>query len=232
MSALVESKPLRAASRVFTAALLAIVCAAPAVADDQYSAAEQLMFLSDHLANLPPAATLHYAYSKRGTLDPAADGDVALSVTTEAAGRHAHVEFLSGERRFELPDIDQATANPVILYFLERDVRDMQRRTGGQAAYFRKRVRMALAQSAAVAPVQIQYDGRTIAGTQVSIDPFVDDPLRSRFQQLADKHYAFIFSPDVPGQLYRMQTQARTAQAHPGDAPVLEETITLTGETP
>jgi len=101
---------------------------------------------------------------------------------------------------------------------------------GCAARMARPAVRMALQQSAAVAPVQIQYDGRTIAGTQVSIDPFVDDPLRSRFQQLADKHYAFIFSPDVPGQLYRMQTQARSAQSKPGDAPVLEETITLTGE--
>jgi hypothetical protein len=228
----IGSAHLLAAVRSCATALLAVVCAAAAVAADEYSPAEQLVFLSDHLANLPREATLHYAYNKRGTLDPAAEGDVTLSVNTAAAGRHAHVEFLSGERRFELPDIDQATANPVILYFLERDVRDMQRRTGGQAAYFRKRVRMALAQSATVAPVQIQYDGRTIAGTQVSIDPFVDDPLRSRFQQLAEKHYAFIFSPDVPGQLYRMQTQARAAQAQPGDAPVLEETITLTGETP
>jgi len=203
-----------------------------AQADDSFSPAEQMLFLSDHLSNVPKAMQIRYAYSKTGTLDPVSDGAVNLSVTAmpQGPGRHTHVDFLSGARKFDLPDIDDATANPVILFFLERDVRDMQRRTGGQASYFRKRVRMALAESAQVEPIQLDLKGRSVSATRISIQPFTDDPLKNRFRQLADKSYVFILSQEVPGQLYRMQTLARAPQ---NDAPpILEENITFIGAEP
>ena len=220
-------------SRALLALLLAAACTA-ARADDSFSPAEQLLFLSDHLANVPKATVISYKYSKIGTLDPATDGTVNLTITAkpQGTGRHAHVDFLSGTRNFDLPDIDDATANPVILFFLERDVRDMQRRTGGQASYFRKRVRLALAESAQVQPVQFEFKGRSVSGMQISIHPFTDDPLKSRFQQLADKTYVFTFSQDVPGHLYRMQTQARAPQTQADAPPLLEESITFTGAQP
>jgi hypothetical protein len=203
-------------------------------AEDTFSPAEQLLFLSDHLSNVSQSAVISYSYAKKGTLDPAAQGNVNLSVSpmSSGEGKHVHVDFLSESRKFELPDIDNATANPVILFFLERDVRDMQRRTGGQASYFRKRVRMALAESAAVEPIEFDYQGHSVNGTRITIQPFNGDPLRSRFEQLADKSYVFMLSQAVPGQLYRMQTQARKAQAGADAAPVLEETITLIGVQP
>ena len=216
-----------------TVLMLAAACTA-AGADDSFSAAEQMLFLSDHLANVHNATAIKYAYSKIGTLDPASDGTVSLTVTAmpQGAGKHTHVDFLSGERKFDLPDIDDATSNPVILFFLERDVRDMQRRTGGQASYFRKRVRLALAESAQVQPVQFEFNGRRVSGTQISIHPFTDDPLKSRFKQLSDKTYVFTLSQDVPGQLYRMQTQARAPRAQDDGPPLLEESITFIGAEP
>jgi len=203
-------------------------------AQDAFSPAEQLLFLSDHLSNVSQSSVISYTYSKIGTLDPAADGSVSLVVSSmpQGEGKHAHVDFLTGSRKFELPDIDNATANPIILYFLERDVRDMQRRTGGQASYFRKRVRMALAEAAEVQPVQFDFKGRSVSATRISIHPFTDDPLKSRFAQLANKSYVFTLSQDVPGQLYRMQTQVRPPQGQVDAPPLLEESITLTGAQP
>ena len=81
----------------------------------------------------------------------------------QGTGKHTHVDFASGTRSLDLPDIDDATANPVILFFLERDVRDMERRTGGKAAYFRKRVRLAFSESAEVQPVQFEFAGRKVS---------------------------------------------------------------------
>lgn len=215
------------------ALLLAAACTA-AGADDSFSPSEQMLFLSDHLANVPNATAIKYAYSKIGTLDPASDGSVSLTISAmpQGTGKHTHVDFLSGERKFSLPDIDDATSNPVILFFLERDVRDMQRRTGGQASYFRKRVRLALAESAQVQPVQFEFNGRRVSGTQISIHPFTDDPLKSRFKQLSDKTYVFTLSQDVPGQLYRMQTLARAPQAQDDAPPLLEESVTFIGAEP
>jgi len=219
-------------ARLFSVAFATLLLVGGAQADDSFSPAEQMLFLSDHLSNVPKAMQIRYAYSKTGTLDPVSDGAVNLSVTAmpQGPGRHTHVDFLSGARKFDLPDIDDATANPVILFFLERDVRDMQRRTGGQASYFRKRVRMALAESAQVEPIQLDLKGRSVSATRISIQPFTDDPLKNRFRQLADKSYVFILSQEVPGQLYRMQTLARAPQ---NDAPpILEENITFIGAEP
>ena len=219
-------------ARLFSVAFATLLLVGGAQADDSFSPAEQMLFLSDHLSNVPKAMQIRYAYSKTGTLDPVSDGAVNLSVTAmpQGPGRHTHVDFLSGARKFDLPDIDDATANPVILFFLERDVRDMQQRTGGQASYFRKRVRMALAESAQVEPIQLDLKGRSVSATRISIQPFTDDPLKNRFRQLADKSYVFILSQEVPGQLYRMQTLARAPQ---NDAPpILEENITFIGAEP
>jgi hypothetical protein len=221
-------------ARLFSVASATLLLAGGAQADDSFSPAEQMLFLSDHLSNVPKAMQIRYAYSKTGTLDPVSDGAVNLSVTAmpQGPGRHTHVDFLSGARKFDLPDIDDATANPVILFFLERDVRDMQRRTGGQASYFRKRVRMALAESAQVEPIQLDLKGRSVSATRISIQPFTDDPLKNRFRQLADKSYVFILSQEVPGQLYRMQTLARAPQAQNDAPPLLEENITFIGAEP
>jgi len=198
----------------------------------EFSAAERRLFVDDHLATLSRAATLEYAFSHRGSLEKAFDDTVTIRVGPPggATGRPVKGTFLSDTRRIELPELEHATGNPVILFFLERDVRDMQRRTGGQASYFRKRVRMALAESAQVEPIQLDLKGRSVSATRISIQPFTDDPLKNRFRQLADKSYVFILSQEVPGQLYRMQTLARAPQ---NDAPpILEENITFIGAEP
>ena len=227
------SKPARCC-RGLLAALLVLGAGAGMGAEDSFSQAEQLLFLSDHLSNVLGSTVINYAYSKSGTLDPASEGTVHLTVSAmpQGSGKHTHVDFLSGARKFELPDIDDATSNPVILFFLERDVRDMQRRTGGQASYFRKRVRIALAEAAQVQLVQLSIKGRSVNGTQISIQPFTDDPLKSRFHGLADKIYVFTLSQEVPGQLYRMQTQARASQDQADAPPLLEETVTFVGAQP
>jgi hypothetical protein len=221
-------------SRLLTALALCASCAQATRADDSFSQAEQLLLLGDHLSNVSQKSVINYAYHKIGTLDAASDGNVNLTVSAmpQGSGKHTHVDFLSGTRKFELPDINDATSNPVILFFLERDVRDMERRTGGKATYFRKRVRMALAESAQVQPVQFDLNGRSVNGTQITLHPFTDDPLKSRFEKLADKTYVFTLSQEVPGQLYRMQTQARAPQAQDDAAPLLEETVTFIGVEP
>lgn len=214
------------------AALLA--CSAGAAADQPVSAAEDRLFLADHLGNLPPNAVLRYGYSKAGSLEAPREGTVRLTVTPSPAGpgRQASVEFLTGAEKLDLPVTDAATANPVILFFLERDVHEMERRAGGKAAYFRKRVRMALADAAEVRPVTFDFGGHSVAGQQITVHPYRDDPLKSRFEQLADKTYTFMFSDEVPGMLYQMRTVIVAPRAADGTAPLVEETLTLLGTEP
>jgi hypothetical protein len=203
-------------------------------ADQAIAAAENQLFLSNHLGNLPDNTVLRYAYVKAGSLEASREDSVRVTISpgSPGTGRQVHVDYLTGAQRFELPPIGAANGNPVILFFLERDVREMQRLTGGQAAYFRKRVRMALADTAEVRPITFEFAGHSVGGEQITLYPYRDDPLRKRFQRMADKAYTFILSDQVPGGVYRMQTTINAPGA-PADAPpLIAETLTLTGGEP
>ena len=222
--------------RIVAVALVAALTALPASAqtDQPISPAENRLFLDNHLGNLPARTGLRYAYSKTGSLETPQDGSVKLTVSPSAeAGAHkASVEFSNGGEKVALPVIEAATANPVILFFLERDVHEMQRRTGGQASYFRKRVRMALANAADIQPATFEFAGKRVTGQQITVHPYRDDPLHARFEKLTEKAYIFLLSDDIPGTLYQMRTVVDAPGATDARAPLLAETLTLLENKP
>jgi hypothetical protein len=189
------------------------VAAADAATTAEYSAAERRLFMDDQLAKLPRNASLEYAFTKRGTLEAAIDDVATLRVgpPADGGGRPVHVDFLTDVRKIELPDLEHATGNPVILFFLERDVREMHRLTGGSTNYYRKRVRMALADGAKVQTVTAAVGERNVAATEIRIAPYIDDPARSRYERFAEKHYRFVLADDVPGKVVEMSSALETA---------------------
>jgi len=66
-------------------------------------------------------------------------------------------QFFTGARAMTQPEIESAQGNPAIQYFLDRDIREMQRLTKGQANYFRKRIRMAVYEGAQLRNVSLAY---------------------------------------------------------------------------
>lgn len=207
----------------------ALLAFATAHAAEDYSEAERALFMTNQLTPLKPPLTLRYSYRKAGTLEPGFDDHVELALRAQADGAccTASAQFLSGEHRLNLPEVEAGQANPVILYFLERDVREMQRLTKGQQAYFRKRIRMAVYQGATVKPVTLRWQGREVPGREITIAPYADDPLRGRFEKLAGKQYVFTLSDAVPGGVYAMRS--RVAGANPEAAPLLEEELQVDG---
>lgn len=195
---------------------LALLAAAPLLqAAEDYSAAERALFMTNHLAALKPPATLAYRYRKSGSLEPGFDDSVSVALRALPDGRccNTSATFLSGTRQLNLPEVDSAQGNPVILYFLERDIREMQRLTKGQQNYFRKRIRMAVYQGATVREVTLPWRGREVAGREITVAPYLDDPLRARFETLAKKQYVFTLSDAVPGGVYALRTQVAGATA-------------------
>ena len=142
------------------------------------SAAEQMIFVDSQLGNVTLPATLRYTFKRTGSLEPALDDDVSIALRARGTGGccAADGRFLSGERALALPSIDDAQANPVILFFLEHDVRDMQRRTGGQQAHFRRRIRLALAEAAKVSDTTVRHADRDWPAKEIRISPYLDDP--------------------------------------------------------
>jgi len=196
-----------------------------AVAGEDYSRAERALFMSNHLANVRPPATLQYRYVKGGTMEPGFEDRVTLKLTARADRSccTANANFLSGSRHLTLPEVEAAEGNPVLLYFLERDIREMSRLTKGQSNYFRKRIRMAIYQGAEMRELTLPYRGKGVAARQFTVAPYLDDPLRERFAKLVGKRYTFTLSEAVPGGVLSVATQVDAE----GGAPLWTEEIAL-----
>lgn len=227
----------RRGTELRAAALVALALSMPAAfarADEpvkDYSAAERAIFMTDQFAKLRPPMTLRYQFRRGGSLEPAFDDKVSIALKAKAGGQccDAAGEFLSGERRIELPPVDGATANPVTLFYLERDIREMERLTKGKAAYFRKRIRMAIYQGAQQRDVTLRYRGKAVAGREFTITPYADDPNRPRFEQLANKRYVFTLSDAVPGGIYAIRAQVADLAKGAAAPPLLTEELLIEG---
>ncbi len=207
------------------AGLLAFTASTAGAADpSQFSKAEKLVFTENHLANVKAPGALRYSFVKSGTLEAGFQDEVRIDLDRN---RKVQGSFLTGARALQLPDIELPEANPVILYFLEHDIRDMERLTKGKSAYFRKRIRMTMVDEAQVRDTTVSWQGRTLPAQEVTLTPYLTDPARSRYERFSNKRYTFVLVKDVPGGVY--QIRSVMAGAKDGDPAMIEEVMTLTG---
>lgn len=208
-----------------------LICAGAvqAASAEAISPAEVLLFQTNHLQNVQPPVTLTYSFKKLSSDEPGFDDEVQLDVKGINPDRSAVVamRFLSGARKLAIPEAENSEGNPVLLGFLERDIGEMQRLTGGTSSYFRKRIRMALAQGAQVRPVAFTCMGKRLEGQEVTIQPYLNDPLHQRFEKYVSKRYVFVISEQLAGGLYQIRASSRTV---PADTALMDETLTLVKE--
>ncbi len=208
-------------------ALACLATVATAADPSQFTEAERQLFVRPHLAAVTPPTRLHYRYERTGTLQPQVTDHATLTLTARDGSRNAAVDFLSDDRRLELPKIDYVEQNPIILHFLEREVRQMKDLTGGAVSFYRNRIRKALAGDPAVKQTRFNFEGRMVDGVEIRIDPYVDDPARSRFEKFADRYYVMVLSTEVPGEVYQLKAQLPAASGSSADGMVHGEVLTF-----
>lgn len=223
------------AGRLVIAALLALAVPCTTVraedAPTDFSPAERALFMTDRFSKLRPPMTLRYEFRRSGSLEPGFDDKASIALTALPNGRCcvATGDFLSGEHAVALPPVEGATGNPVMLYFLERDVREMERLTKGKQAYFRKRIRMAIYRGAQQRAVTLRYRGKDVAGQEFTITPYLDDPNRGRFEKLSNKRYVFTLSDAVPGAVYAIRALIADASKGADAPPLIAEELLIDG---
>jgi hypothetical protein len=194
-------------------------------ADDRpLSAAQIALFESDHLGAIKHPATLDYVFHHDGS-EPFQD-TVALMLREvyQDGSKDVSIEFLSGEHRMEFEPVTRFHGNPLIMYFLEWDVRGMQKVTGGSALYFRNRIREAFVDQAELADVSITVDGRSEPAKAITLQPYRHDPGIERYAAFRDKRYRFVLSDAVPGTVYEIEATLPGAGA---DAPASVDRVTF-----
>jgi len=180
-------------------ATLAVAPLASVAEERPISEAENSLFLADHLRSVSGDQVLRYVFHKRGTLDKAFDDSIEVEVSETAGSRAFETRCMTGSKKLELPAIEDAKGNPALLCFLERDIREMERITGGKKWFFQKRIRLALADGPEVKAIKVTFAGREIAAKEIRITPYAKDSLRQKFDRYADKYYVFRLSDEVPG---------------------------------
>jgi hypothetical protein len=206
----------------------------PTLADDEtqpLSPAQTALFETDHLRTIDEAERLQYRFDHQAASASDAYVDrVNLDVRPRSDGaKDVWVEFLTGKHHMPFPPLSGFHGNPVLMYFLERDVETMHAQTGGAASYFRNRIRRAFVDKAELRQIELERDGRKSAATEITVAPFRDDSRIAAFPGLQDKRYRFVLSDDVPGGIYEITSEI------PGDAdkaPRLKETMTFAATEP
>ncbi|MBI1733310.1 MAG: hypothetical protein HYR49_11170 [Gammaproteobacteria bacterium] len=196
----------------------------------KFSEAETQLWLADHLKNITQPMRLKYEFIKSGSYEEGFSDVVTLDIrkVNDDGTKNADMQFFSGERAqpFTPDSVTEIRGNPVLGLYLRGDVYDMNRLTEGSWRYFQRRIKLALSEAALVEPVEIDFLGRKVKARKIVITPYLKDPHSAQFEQFTVKRYEFTLSDAVPGTIY----QIRTVVPGPGqgDAPLLEERLTLT----
>jgi hypothetical protein len=203
----------------------------PSSSQQPISEAETLLFVTDHLKGAKLPARFEYTFRKDGSMEGAFDDTVDMDVTRKGAGNVATTRYLSDDRNIKYPPVENAEGNPVILWFLDRDIKEMERLTGGKAPYFQKRIRLALVDHAEVRPVKFSLGGKELSGTEIKVSPYLDDPNKAKFGKVSvSKYYLFTLSDQVPGGVY--QIRAVVPDETSAGKPLIDETLTFSKVAP
>ncbi len=220
------------AAAIVAVGLLAALASAHATTDPKdLSPANRALFTTAHLASIKQPTVLMYDFEKKGSLEAPFTDTIEADITNvDGDGRKdLSFHFLNGEHHMEFRDFQAYVGNPIFMLFLERDVREMERLTRGHSLYYRTLIRNALAGSATVTPTTFTFGGKTCKGTEISIQPYVNDPENERYPRFAKKTYSFILSDEIPGGFYKIDSMTPDPS---GTQPLIDETITFNGMRP
>ncbi|AFK63171.1 hypothetical protein TKWG_15980 [Advenella kashmirensis WT001] len=195
---------------------------------DPITEAERKLFLDKHFANTT-RQSIDYTYRQAGPSMVTLNDKVKVDVRQRHKDGTASVDvyFLSGPNHTPIAPVEHAEGNPALLGFLERDIAEMKRFTGGSTVYFRKRIRLALADSnVKVDKVNVKFENKQVAADRIVIQPYINDPMKEKIGKYAAKRYIFVISPNIPGGLYQVYTSEKFAENQPAQ---VDTSMTISG---
>jgi hypothetical protein len=205
--------------------------AAKAVADEARAAmspAQIALFETPHLAALRPPLRLDYEFRRIEAGGEAILDSIRLELraTADAAGCcDVTPQFLTGPRAIRYPPAPGFRGNPLLLFALDRDTRELSAATGGSANWFRNRFRQALASTGELHPAEIEADGRRLAATVITVMPYLAEPRARRFQE---RRYSFTLAEAIPGWIQAIRSELPAT----GDAGAIVEDIVFAAAVP
>lgn len=206
-----------------------------AFAEPGFSEVNNELFDKAHLKNITQPGTLTYKYKKESFVEDSREDTIKVHVSNiRNTGRSdLSFDFFTNQYKRPYEPMENQRGNGVFVLFLEFDVHEMKRLTGGEWRYFQRKLRWALAAGAEKKQVDIDYNGKKVKGTQYIVQPYINDPKNARYKLYASKYYIFTLSEDIPGEIYEVRTIVPDGDTwHEGQAALVDESITFESYKP
>jgi len=173
----------------------------------EMSTANIALFIDEHLKTITEPSRIYYKFSKESTREDNFLGNVVLNIIKVENDNTKHITFryLKGRNKVRFPPQIGAKGNPVFMLFFERDARDMQRLTGGNALFFRSRIRHTIA-ATEIKDVELEFQGNKLVGKQISFQPFLETKLKNRVSRYKTKKFVLTMSEEIPGFIFKIET--------------------------
>lgn len=193
------------------------------------SPAQIALFETPHLASLRPPLRLDYEFRRDEAGKKPVVDTIRLEVRASAAGlegkRDVSPQFLTGPRALPYPPALGFGGNPVLLYALDRDARELSVATGGTPHWFRNRFRQALATAAELRPGEVEFEGRRLPATVITLKPYVGEPRARRYQE---RRYDLTLAEALPGWVHAIRSELPASV----DGGAVVESIVFAGTAP
>lgn len=206
-----------------------------AFAEPGFSEVNNELFDKAHLKNITQPGTLTYKYKKESFVEDSREDTIKVHVSNiRNTGRSdLSFDFFTNQYKRPYEPMENQRGNGVFVLFLEFDVHEMKRLTGGEWRYFQRKLRWALAAGAEKKQVDIDYNGKKVKGTQYIVQPYINDPKNARYKLYASKYYIFTLSEDIPGEIYEVRTIVPDGDTwQEGQAALVDESITFESYKP
>jgi len=193
------------------------------------------LFDKEKKKNIDNPGTLKYTFSKTSFVDGDRQDtiDVIVKNIRNTGRADTYFEFFTGENKRPYQERLDQRGNSVFVLFLEYDVHEMKRLTGGEWRYFQRYLRWAFAEGADKKPIEVDYNGKKIKAWQYTVQPYVNDPKNDRYKLYSSKYYIFTMSEEIPGEIYQVKTVVPDGKTwKEGDPVLVEEKVTFTGFEP
>lgn len=213
MQAALFQIPYRSHLRRLGMALACLLSANSAMAFEQLSDAQKLIYDTAHLANTTAGQQVSYRYDALDDASDAVQDEATLSIdkVQEESRRDVQLNFLSDERHMALPPFSGYRGNPVIIVMLEHIAQGLATDTGGGTLYFRNRIRDALADaSLSIQNGTAVYHDQTVDTRSLSFSPFVDDTYLDDTSLYRNTEFSIRFSDQVPAGVLDIHVLAKS----------------------
>tara|TARA_B100000989_G_scaffold174978_1_gene131199 strand:+ start:1651 stop:2463 length:813 start_codon:yes stop_codon:yes gene_type:complete len=193
----------------------------------EMSSANVELFIKPHLETIDEPSRIFYKFTKESTREDNFIGNVVINIVKIDEERKKYITFryLKGRNKVRFPPQIGAKGNPIFMLFFERDARDMQRLTGGNALFYRSRIRHAIA-ATQVKDIEIELGNRTISAKEIYFKPFQTTKLKNRVSRYKDKEFRVILAEDIPGYIYKIESFSQDKE---NNNDIVKETLIYQG---